>query len=392
MSYNPTLPLRLDAYPVFRGTSFHAKGNITDKFMRDADRFTLQSGREIGFSKSVIGDVTVPVVAPVATLVPLLQYYSSLRFGMAVAPYQFLVETINTTTDIVTITAHPFAAADAVYLRAEETFPTLGTGSLDNGTVYYVGNITTNTFKLYTNSTHATAGSGASLVDFSAAGTGAMWVAREFPLVINRRSGVARTWLNAAPIKFPSLTANGGKLFWEGDLGFRAYPKIGGAIADGLAAFYTEATAAYTSPTWDASGILTTQTLTAAWGGSAPWSAMFGENGAAITFEPQLKEQGNGVWAHVTDSLEGFKCTIRLKPIGITVPQLAALFTEMPGAQLTANNLVLTFGGYTWTFYNATLVTPKEVIFSAKDTVSPELEFEAFGNATSDNKPGFLIA
>jgi hypothetical protein len=390
---NAATPIRLDSYSTFRGTTFHAKGNTTDNFGGKSDTLQLQTGRRIGYGTDMIGEIAVPVTGNISVLVPFLQYYSSLRFGQAIAPHQFAVESINTTTDVLTITAHPLAAGDAVYLHTEEAFPTLASGSVSNGTIYYAGNITTNTFKLYTNQSHATAGTGASLVDFSAAGTGTMWVLREFPLVITRRSGMKTTYRSVVPYKFPSIMANGGKLFMDGNLGFRAYPAIGTSPSgDGAGAFYTDASASFSSPGWDGNAALTSQNLSMQWGSTAPWDAVFGEEGAALSIEPELKAHGNGVWPHFKDTLEGFKATVRVRPLGISVPNLKALFATIPGAQTPVNDLVLTFGGYTWTFASAALLTPKEVIYSAKDTVSPELEFEMLGSASTDNKPGLTIA
>lgn len=392
MSFNPAQRISLDAYPAFRGVPFHAKDKISDKPMRKAERFMLANGREVAFAGDVGYEAEVPVVSPFATLLPFFQQFSAMRYGQVNAPHSFLVESVDLTSNVVTITAHPFLTGDILYPRWEETPPT-ATPVLAAGTAIYVFKIDANTFTLHADSSAASAGTGAQ--DFTALGTGAWWLAHQFPLVINRRSGVARTYLNAAVQKLPMLKLNGGQLFWDGPMAWNCYPKIGAAVSEANAAFFTEAPAAYTSPAWDGSAVLTAQNLTLSWGGSAPWASFFGEEGVQISFEPKWASKGigNGVFPRTADILEGFKVTAKVKPIGITVPQLAALFAEQLGSQLSlANDLVITVGGKTITLYGAVIPDPQATIFSVKDSVSPELTFEALGNATSDNRPPFLIA
>ena len=379
----------LDAYPAYRGVNLHAKGNIEDDPEREAKDFALQNGRMINYAAGILYRLKVPVVAPLASLIPLYQHLAKTRYGSAIAPAMFLVEAINTTTEILTITAHPFVDEDVVYVTWGETAPTLSAGSLSRTTAYYVNNLTADTLSLHPTANDASANTAA--INFTAAGTGGFWLTRQFPLVVNRRTDVARTYLNAMPVKYPGLDLNGGELFWNGNLEWACYPKRGAAVADAAAAFYTEGSAAYTSPTWDTAGILTSQDVSLAWG-AAPFDAFFGEEGVSLSFEPQFAKKGNGIFPHATDILTGCKVTAKVKPIGLTVPQFMALFAEQLGAQLTSNNMVITVGGYTITLYAAQLKSPKSLTFSQKDGLCPELEFEAMGNATSDNKPPFLIA
>ncbi len=385
--------ITLSAHAAFRGIALTAGGNITDKPMRKGELINLQSGVKIPWANELGYETSVPFVGGIADLMPLLAYYSGLRIGESVAPHQFLVTSVAA-GGVITLTGHPFTTGQKAWVRWQEDRPVLTTGdALAMGTDYFVRKIDGDTFTLH-RAVEDTADAGTNPLDFAAPATPpeVWWVTVEFPLTVARRTNKLRTYRNSLPVKFPTLMANGGKLFWSGGLDFRNYPGVGASPGDGAGAFYAETPSVFSTPAFDGDAVLTARDLQIAWGDTAPWNAVFGEEGAVMTFEPSLKKQGNGLWDHATDNLDDWKSTIKIRPLGITVADLIALFGDLQGEVIESKTLTVFFSGWIFTFHGATLITPKEIIYGPKDNVAPELEFEVLGTiADSDGRVPFTV-
>ena len=322
----------------------------------------------------------------IADLLPALKYQNALAVGRLIAPHCFAVASVA--ANVLTTAPNILASGDAVSVHWLETAPTLGSGSLSRATTYYWHALSTTTGTLH--ASHEDGVSGDSAIAFSNAGSG-FYICKDLPFAITRSTGRKRTYLNAAPIKFPTLTLAGGKRFFSGDLTLRAYPKHGAAGSEGVSAFYTEEDGAYSAPAWDDSKVLCARELQIAWGGSAPWNAISTEMGVEISLEPQLDPLGNGIFPRASDIFKGLKVTVKLRPQGITGAEYDAILSELLGQQLEQHDLTIYDGTYDYTIHGAALVAPQAKKYGASERITPEITFEALGSASSAGRAPLTI-
>jgi hypothetical protein len=184
---------------------------------------------------------------------------------LAMAEGQFVLpvvpSSIDTGTDVLTAAGHPFVAGDRVLvgIKAGGTLPTIGGTAIDQDTYYYVGTVTTSSYKLYTS--RANALSETSAVNFDAAGSDVRVVA-QYDLVLNLVDGRQITFHAAAITEQPELDLQAeatpfGAITWKAFCRSRMQP-------DDANSFYTEASVAF--PGWSASSSdIKTQSQLLAW-------------------------------------------------------------------------------------------------------------------------------
>ena len=392
MPFNAASIKNLKGHTAFRGVSHNVRGDIREKPIQERENFRLgATGRDNAIVNQLGFEVSVPIVGTIADVLPILKSYQNARFGHAMGPESLRVESLNTGTDVLTITGHGIATATEVMVSWDEVAPTLSSGSLSQSTLYYWRSITADTGSLHPTANDAT--NNTSPVNFSAAGTGDWWVNVQRTLTLNRNTGVKRTYRNVICTKLPTLVASGGKLMLAGDVVFRALPGWGYA-PDGTdtAPFYAEVNEAYTPPAWSSGAALTAPALTdAAWGASAPWDAIRSEGGWQFEFTPALSPADDGLWPTATMVLDNFAITAKGKALGLTKPQYDAIQAFDLGELVTGDNLVVTFGGYTLTLIEA-MLDPAETIFSAEKRFVADMTWKAGGAGGTDNAPGFTIA
>lgn len=388
MSYDPANTVIISGHTEFRGVAHHAKGDVTETPIRTMETFKLgASGRKVSQVKTIGYEVTVPIVAPFADLVPILKHWSQSHFGRALAPHQYLISEVDGTG--IAVTGHTLANGSAVYLCWDEVAPTISGGALSKTTVYYFRADGANAGSLHLSEADANAGDDP--INFTGAGVGGFWLAHEFPLYVHRRSGVKRTYHNAVVKKLPTIKIVGGEQVFSGDLVFRVYPQIGSAPSSGSAAFWTESNNVYVPATYDPNSAITAGPLNAEWG-AAPFDDMLSENGWTLDLEPTVKEFGNGIWPEVSGRLTEFKATVKGTPMGITRPQYEARVAEILGAHLALSTFSLWFGdSWLFTFEGMGLSEQSKTMLSTENAHIGELTWVAHGSADSDIKPAFTI-
>jgi len=185
--------------------------------------------------------------------------YLTLAEGQFVLPV--VPSSINTGTDVLSATAHPFVLGDRVLVgtKAGGTLPTIGGTAIDQDTWYYVGTVTADSFKLYTS--RANALSSTSAVNFDGAGTDVRVVA-QFDLVMNLVDGRQITYHACAIDEQPELDLQAEATPF-GQIVFKAYCRSRMQPEDSNA-FYTEASVVF--PGWSAtSSDIRTQAQLLAW-------------------------------------------------------------------------------------------------------------------------------
>lgn len=389
MSFNPASKLSLTGHGTFRGIDLHCRGDILDEPIREDLAFKLTAtGRDQSLVQKLGRRVTFPVVGTFASLLPLYAFFMSQPFGRCLGPHMFKVESLNTGTDVLTISGHPFTSGDAVQVTWDETAPTLAAGSLSKTTTYYARSASASTVTLHPTALDATGNTNP--VNFSADAVGDWFLCREIPLIVHRRSGVKRTYRNAVVEKLPDLVLSGGKLLFEGSLIFRCLPGLGTTPGAGdTAAFYAETNAAYTPPSWSGGDVLT-QVVSAAWGGSAPWSAFRCEGGFRASFTPQLADFDDGVWPAATLDYSGFTVEVKGKPIGITVPEYEAAMHEDLGVLLDGEDLAFSASGFALVLKQA-ILKPAATVYSPNNATVQELTWMAGGQGADDLRAPFSI-
>ena len=189
----------------------------------------------------------------------ILMPYLTLPEGSFVLPV--VPVTINTGTGVLTANGHPFVLGDRVLVGAQSggTLAQISSADVDQDTYYYVGTVTTNSFKLYT--TRANALASTSAVSFSGAGTNVRVVA-QYDLVLNLVDGRQITFHAAAITKQPDLDLQVeatpfGQVEWTAFTRSRMEPENANSI-------YTEASVSF--PGWSAnSSDIVTQSQRVAW-------------------------------------------------------------------------------------------------------------------------------
>jgi len=390
--FDPSTAIIQDAKVTFLGVEFNTTGDIKDKPDRASETVTLGDGSRYAMTNGQGFDISVPIVGTIPDMLRILQLFYATRFGRALAPSSFVVSALDLSSDVLTVNNHPFTTGDAVTPRWDETGPT-ASGGFAKHTAVWVHVIDSNTFTLHRSQADANANT--NKINFTAAGIGDLLICGQLTLKVSRRAGgdgVARTYKNVAIMKLPTITLAGGKRFFSGELVFRAYPALGSVPTDGAAAFYTETTEAFTSPSWDATKILGAQQLTIQTDGASPWDNIANEMGVELSFEPQVKPQASGVWPRASDQMSGFKVTAKIVPLGFGVSDYAALVNEVLGKQLKGVTLFVYDGLFDWFLYGATLVSTEAVQFSYENRVLPALTFEALRNPSAPNYPPYGVA
>lgn len=267
--------------------------------------------------------------------------YGSTALGSRISPASQAIESIATATDIVTITAHGYLTGDAVLIHAAEgaTMPT----GVANYTVHYVKKIDADTFTLHPTSADADAGTNA--VDFSDDGDGTLYVDKDEPCTIHawpEETGAASARLtlhNAAVTKMP---------------GFRGGPDVESLMKDCeiegfLRNGFTRATAnsiytldsAVLSPRAFAPSDALSPIMSGAWGSTAPWSAIKGEDAWDVDFPMSLAEVRDADDGLRARKLVDVQATAKVTPVGISASDV---LTKL-GLQGTGNVRGASFGG-----------------------------------------------
>jgi hypothetical protein len=390
--FNPADLKNITGHTTHRGVSHNARGDIREEPIQPRENFRLTAtGRNKKLVSQLGFRISVPIVAALADLIPLLQTYQNARFGRVMGPEMLRVSALNLATNVITIEDHGISTATEVMVAVDEAAPTLASGSLSTSTLYYFRAADADTGTLHPTANDAT--NNTNPIDFSAAGTGDWWICVQRTLTLHRNTGVKRTYRNVIVERFPTLVAGGGKLIMTGDLVFRALPGWGYS-PDGTdtVPFYSEANEAYTPPAWSSGATLTGPALTdAAWGASAPWSGIRSEGGWQFEFAPTLSDLDDGVWPAGAMILDEFAVTAKGRPLGITKPQYDAAMAEDLGALVTGDDLEVTFAGYTLTLKEA-ILDPAATIFSPTNRMVSELTWTAHGAGGTDMAPPFTIA
>jgi len=387
-AFNPAKRLQIDGKATFDGIALVNNGDIIEKPLFAYKPVKLGAGR-VRNLKTVIGyQFTVPVVATLASLMPIYKKWAKVRYGHCVAPRPIEIASLDATANTFTSVAHGLTTSDSVNVHWDGTIPST-TPALDTSEVYTATATDADTLTLTTTSGTPT------LVDITSAtlNTG-LWVAKQDQLVIAERNTRVRTFLNVVPVELPSLVFNGAELQWEGNFVFRCFPKLGATAAGGTAGFYTSSNAAFTSPTWAGTEDITASDMTAAWasGLTSNLETSFRcEKGMKVSFKPNLSDMDDGVFSGTSAVLTGFDVEATGMPIGLLDSEFATLLPPTQGAQVTGANLVLTATGITVTLYDAQ-VLEGEQRFSSENALTGDLVFKAMGNSTTDNKPPFLVA
>lgn len=189
----------------------------------------------------------------------ILMPYLTLQEGQFVLPV--VPASINTGTGVLTVSANPFVNGDRVLVgtQAGGTLPQISSTDVDPDTFYYVGSVTSTTFKLY--ASRANALTGTSAVAFSSAGTNVRIVA-QYDLVLNLVDGRQITFHAAAITKQPDLDLQVeatpfGQIEWTAYVRSRKEPEDANSI-------YTEAAVSF--PGWTISSTdIRTQSQRVAW-------------------------------------------------------------------------------------------------------------------------------
>jgi hypothetical protein len=388
MPFNPATFTSIKATAAFRGVDFFAVDEITIAPMQALDTFRLSTGTTRNIVSETGWKVTVPLVMPVTSLIPLLKSFQRLPYGRSLAPHLFEVESINTGTDVLTIPEHPFTTADEVYVKWDESGPT-STPQVDMETAYYVRNLSASTVSLHTSGAGASANTG--VVNITAAGNGTLYLSRQFPLVVHRDSGVKQTFYSAAITELPQLVLAGGKRFWSGNIVFTCFPNIGSVPSDGDAAFFAETNTAYTAPTWDQDADLTAEDVSISWGTTSPWDDFRCEDGITINFNLTAAMMNDGTWPATGARMTDFRPEATGKPWGILPPQYnSAVVTDL-GEQLQGEDMVISCTGFAIRLTGAAISGQGQLRFGANNAVVDTLTWTAQGDG-GEVKPPFLVS
>lgn len=329
----------------FRGASFYSKGNIlltnakgtfpveTDRFGKVDERV---SNEDLKVSFEPAGEFE-----NLAVLWP----YGATVLGALIAPASQAVVSIDTATDIITLTGHGYTTEDqiCVHMSTGGTLPA-ATPTLTTVLQLFVRNVSANTVTLHDTAAHATANT--NLVNFSDSGTGTLYLDKDFPLVIWTFSGVKLTLYNAAVTKMPSMNLSAVKTI-IGGVEFSAFTRNGYAITT-AASKWAIANAALSDTTFAPASVLT-QAYTAAWG-SAPWDSFQTKDGFVVDFNLGLRAVETDADGVRTMQLTSLDVTAKATPAGIDESQLLTKLLLQDtgsgrGRSLSGDNLLLSGAG-----------------------------------------------
>jgi hypothetical protein len=249
----------------YRGVTMETKEGITIE--GDLSTFDIAvDGISSAFDERVIENGLTVKFTPAgvwgnyAALFP----YLTLAEGQFVLPV--VPSAINTSTDVITANAHPFLVGDRVLIgtKAGGTLPQVSSADVSEDTFYYVGTVTTNTFKLY--ATRANAVAETSAINFTGAGTYVRIVA-QWDLVLNTVDGRQVIFHAAALESQPDLDLQAEETPF-GEVTFKIYlrSRYKSETAESL---YTESEVTF--PGWTASSSdIKTQSQFVAWATQIP--------------------------------------------------------------------------------------------------------------------------
>lgn len=395
MSFNPATDLTIAAHTAYRGKTHVPKGDVLETPILEEVNFTVQStGRQQRLPAVIGWTVSVDVVGPVADYLDLYQLFQQFRFGRAIGPVPIRAASFVGATDIITTEGtaalgNGLATGDAVMVSWDETAPSLNSGALSRSTVYYWNAATSTTGSLHT--TAEDAGTGSNKVNLTTAGTGDWYLHRAFPLIVDRNTGVRRTYHNAIPTKLPALRFMGGQLLFSGTLEFRCLPSLG-SVPDGsdAASFYTESAQAYTPPTFAGTEAVTLP-VEIAWGDTAPWDSFECADGLTVEFTPAWTPLNGQIWPGQAMTFNGIAVTCKGRPIGITVPELQAKVRGELGAIRDGDDIEITGTGLVLTLKQA-IADAAATRYSAAQPTVPELTWTAGGQGATDLRAPYTIA
>lgn len=169
---DPTKVFGLDTTEVAAGGDNVTAVSVNNAGTRYVEAPTVSFSGGGGSSAAATATVSGGVVTAITVTNVGSSYTSAPTVSIHAPRITVATSGVNTTTDIITYTAHGFTTADAVvYNNAGSTSIT----GLTSGTTYYVNAVNANTFKLYDTAANATAGTATGLLDLTGTGNNAQY-------------------------------------------------------------------------------------------------------------------------------------------------------------------------------------------------------------------------
>lgn len=360
---NPALIIGGPAVIVGRGTSIFSKDPIRleprlSTFAIEVSTLGSAEEREDKFTYGLR-------FTPTGRLADLAKYYpyASRRPG----ELMHLVEriaSINTTTDVLTVTGNRFRLGHGVRIASFGTLP----AGVSASTKYYWRRIDADTGTLHTTEAAAIAGTGA--VDLTTAGTGRHMLIEEEELVIwSINEGRGIRFHNAVVDQQPELQLRGNTTAF-GEIGLEFWRKHGTDPATDNC-FYTEITTAPTFTPYDPADDVT-QVYTAGWGVSAPWASFTTSGGFSARFGAQFEEVPDDAVGMISRRLASSSCEVTGSPRGIDETAVRAkMLSQGTGAgrgrRITGDHLNITATDFYLRAYRASLTQAPELYDKAAD-------------------------
>lgn len=321
------LALRISgpAVVTYKGQTFASKGDIT--LAQEKTTFAITSDPLGDIDQRTLENVSTLSFQPVGewTALTVLWPAGLQTIGELTTPRRsFLPAAVNTTTEVITVTAHGFATGAAVRFFSYGTLP----AGLTAGVLYFLRAASADSVTAHATRAAALAGTGA--INLTDAGTGThVWIEQE-PLVIVSSEGERYTFHVAALANYPAITGTATDTL-IGAVTFDLF-RICGVGAAAANSLVTIDSAIYTPPAIDPASILT-QGYTFSWG-AAPWADLQTLDGIrwSPTFETApISDDANG---QVGKRVTGVTVTVACRPLGIS-PALvhARLLLQGAGAQ-----------------------------------------------------------
>ncbi|HTJ77941.1 MAG TPA: hypothetical protein VL357_03020 [Rariglobus sp.] len=369
---NPALTIAGPALIMTRGKTFYSKGNVT--VTQKIETFNVESARD-GVIQERESNLSMEVkFTPVGRLdaLSILWPYALAALGSLIHHAKTL-GSIDTATDIVTLTAHGFRDGAPVRLASFGVLPA-GTSA---ATLYYLKKLSADTFTLHP--TAADAAAGTNTVDITDAGTGTHRIIEQEPLVVQSFDGDIYTFHNSTLPAMPDLMASAIQTV-IGDVTFECFRKFSTAPTD-AAALYTKTTGAVTDTSFNPADIIT-QAYDFSWGSTAPWAAMSTKAGIKCSFplttDPVMDDTGGICSRRITQ----LAATLTARPLNIGADDIfAKLGLQGSGAgrgrSLSGTDVLKVSGtGLYVSLYGAFLKNPP-VNFDAKEDRAGELTWTA---------------
>lgn len=385
---NIALRLAGPAVIAYKGFTFASKGDIQLSLENSTFDVTVDAYGTIDKrSAAKIGNLRFTPTGKWEALSVLWPYGGGRVIGQLTTPVKtFADSAVNTTSNVITLTAHGFESGAAVRFFS---FGTLCTG-LTAGTLYYLNKADDDTFTVHT--TRSAAVAGTSAVDITNAGTGPHRVIEQEPLVITTAESEVYTFHVAAVAQMPDVIGAATETL-IGEVQFDFFRKANeAATTDG--SMYTIATGDYTPPDVDPADILT-QPYTFTWG-EAPWSGVKTIDGIRWSFPLTTSDVGDDANGPQAKRITDVQCTVKAKPLGLAPSAVVAkLLLQGTGAGRgarvgTATAFVMSGTGVQVTGYGAGLRTTPLAAGREADRIG---ELEWFATRTfTDGAPNALFA